>query len=415
VGRTVGALRAYCDGETLDIRVTADASGTALHGIPELGIVVQDALASTATQSIRNILLDRSEALPRLFLYLDGMVTITLDPCQWLEFDASCGELRLRVPVAYLAGSSFNVGYSDGSLTVAAENVSELPAFAPTPIDCAPDTSLTIGQRRFTQLLGIPGLNAVTRGCGLGEDGEIYCWNRPSSNAAFSIPKGPFVQLGKPDYYHVCGLRSSGIVDCFQVAVDNGTPLEPPQIPEGSYRRLSESGNCAILSDGEIRCWPNASDAVGRALDGSFSEVAGNSSLGCAIRDDGTLTCWQKPPLTEDDYALLPFAAMTGIYVDVAISDGELCALTKNGAVDCIASGWSDKLRFIGDGFRWIGGSTAICAIDALAHPSCLGRTTNVPQRAFMQLAIGDYTNPPCGLLSDGRLACWNAEGYELP
>jgi hypothetical protein len=363
----------------------------------------------------RAIFLHPNEAPPSLQIDLTGADHVSVDACQNVQLDSGSRWLRIQVPGGYTLRGKGNVIYPYGDVSgkphwsVPVQTVQSLPPFSGTPIECSKNLPLAVGQRQFTQLIGIVDINSRTRGCALDTAGEIACWQYPPEEP-LAIPSGPFVQIAMVASLQMCGLRSTGKADCFRLA---GDPLwdRPMLVPDGPLKQLSEFGNCAILGDSSLYCWPLTAGGSSVASDEHFLKVAGTSDRGCAISENGSLRCWES-----ESEVRMPFELLDDAYQDISIRGGYACALTTQGDVDCITPNLpARKVRFAEGPYQRLDGAWAHCATDTAGHATCFGRFDALPRASFAQLAFGEFTDPPCGLLLDGRLAWWNTDGITLP
>jgi hypothetical protein len=420
-GGNSGYISAYYDGTTLDVRLSLDILDASASGFPTVNLSVTSDSANQHTMGWwPKINFSTEQPTARLWIDIDSGRNINLDPCGAVEIDSAARLMRIKVPVQYLTAPPYTVTYVThqcphaSDCSTMAVQTTEPPPFSGHSMDCPQNWDLNIGQLQFVQLLSYSGIDASIRGCALDIAGEIHCWNYPLLQVALDIPTGPFLQLGVLGPLQACGLRSTGSLACFQLT---GVPtdLDPPPVPEGTFKRMSEYGNCGILVDGQVRCWAIFSGDVPLAIEGNFIEVSGNLQLGCALDQDGRPRCWQAQDPNVSGAPSMNFDLLDDIYQDVAVGSDVVCALTRNGEVDCIGPSWNAKLRLIGGPYHWLGGPGVLCAIDDADRAMCIGHTDSVPTYAFKQVALGEWTDPPCGLLLDGRLACWNAQDYVLP
>jgi hypothetical protein len=413
-------MRAFFDGSTLDVRVALNLTGATESTLPYVDVGVLSNLPPYQGRARHIIVLDTTASPPPVGVVLDGVNYVTLDRCAAAEIDSNETQLRLQIPVEYLEQPPYVLEWYlpglDSPLTVTAEQVERLPDFNGYAPACEQGWNLVYATQRYVELLGIADIRAVTRGCALQVNHEIACWNNPNSaEPAPSIPSGPFTQIGVSGTLQVCGIRENSSLDCFQLSGSLGS-IPVPSVPSGAFKQISEYGNCGILTSGGVQCWALPDDPTTQSIDGDFVKVAGDAELGCAVDSNGGLTCWIVPFGVEPG-PYYDLALLDGKYKDVAVGSGVICVLTVEGQVDCLTENLADsKVRLAGGPYHWIGGPWSICALDDADRATCIGEfVQSVPPYAFSSVAIGAWIQPLCGILTDDRLTCWDADGYTLP
>jgi|GEM_PF-3486034 len=413
-GTSASYLQAYHDGSTLDVRLARELVNGSDAGLQYFTFVTA-ASESLPLKWTRHFIFDGDPA--RLIIGFDGASYATLNPCTSIAEDVDT--VRILVPTEYLAAPPHTVASTAGPCSPAcvasAEQVPVLPSFGGQPFDCTQGWEFNRSHRQYTQLLSVVGV-ATPRGCALGTDGEIRCWSQPGSTDVYEPPKGPFTRIGLSPPAQLCGLRPSGELVCSLLPGDS-SGLDEPAAPEGGFVRIAEYGNCGILANGQVTCWATSPDTADRVIDGDFVSVSGTHHRGCAVATSGHLQCWQEIDETLPIEPALDFGLLDGRYKDVALGAGVACALTVDNQVDCVLESLAlpAKVRLAGGPFRWIGGPWPVCALDEQGMATCIGRVGAVPPLPLMAVALGEWTDPPCGLDLQGYLVCWDAEGYQLP
>jgi len=170
---------------------------------------------------------------------------------------------------------------------------------------------------------------------------------------------------------------------------------------------------CALLIDGQVRCWGrNANGQLGRAVTSDretapvtvFSDQAGTVALAnivqiavgdnhaCALRSDGNVLCWGENARgqlgtnnrTNRNYAVLSQATDM---VQLVAGQGHTCGLTSGGAVKC----WGDNFYGqLGDGSM----------VDDALSPVTVSGISNATSLGTSRLHI-------CATLADGSAKCW--------
>ena len=225
--------------------------------------------------------------------------------------------------------------------------------------------------------------------CGLRETGAIECWG---DTAAFEddLPTGSYIAISA-GFFHVCGLRENGELDCTH---GRDTPAGP--FIAVSIGGTTASHACAIRESGELACWganeqrqyqwneetqtvESRSVHVGQATPppGTFTAVSAGSSHTCAIRTSGQLACWGANDHEQSN-------APEGSYTAVSAGNSHSCAIRDTGEIEC----WG------GDNLNW---------------------QRNAPEGSYIAVsAAGSHT---CAIRESGDLACWgsNRQGQATP
>ena len=261
---------------------------------------------------------------------------------------------------------------------------------------------------------------------GLNGGGQLGNNSRISSTApvAVSLASGDRAVAVSAGWHHSCAVLSTGVVKCWGTQGKGGSAsLIPAPVAfwdaADSAVAIAAGTNhsCALLSDGQIKCWglnlngqlgsasliPTASATpLQVALGGSTAvsiAVGGNNS--CALLSDGQIKCWGSNSAgrlgtgdTTSTTSATPLQVALGgsTAVSVAVGADYSCALLSDGGSKC----WG-AMRGVGDTI-----TTAFATPVAVA----LGGSTAV------SIAVG--TSPSsashsCALLSDGGVKCWGS------
>lgn len=198
-------------------------------------------------------------------------------------------------------------------------------------------------------------------GCGLLEDRRsMYCWGKAPNAPEFSKDIVDF-EVGSD---HTCAIVADGNVRCWGTTsrhVGEGDPIRG--VSDVAALDAAFEYNCAVKNNGTVWCWgSNFYGQLGADYDGQVStrtpvQVPGISSAvgistglrwACAILDGGGVKCWGKFP--ESDGAFEKFHAPMNIsplfsgVVDVDTGDETTCALKSDGEVWCWGQNQSKQL-----------------------------------------------------------------------
>ncbi len=223
-------------------------------------------------------------------------------------------------------------------------------------------------------------------GCWLYESGDVWC------EGSFSDPRptasgGAGAVVGTLDL--CCTLEEASDAPLCWDGLETYTLDAPGMSHIGVY-----GNDLCGLRDGRVACWDSAGRTVGPELPGVYTALSLSSFQACGIRD-GDLECEEAvepPPRT---------------YVDVAVDDFDLCALTSDGAVLCDSTsgvgppgtGWH-TLTASEDGWCAIRGGEASCWDDSEDR-------VVTPPRAGPWVKVVGGVSQGCGLREDGTGSCW--------
>lgn len=249
--------------------------------------------------------------------------------------------------------------------------------------------------------------------CAIREDGTLACWGLQAAK----VPSGKFVSVSASDM-GMCAIRPSGKLMCWG---DDGSRRP---VPPGAFTAVSLSGSawssdgakCGIRRDGTLACWndENASSGVARAARmtavpaGTFTTVSEYGFGWCALRTDGTLACW---PLTS--------VAPEGTYRSLSGP----CAIRAGGELACseldegVGSGPPDSGSFAAvSATWWLGRGCALRTDGTLACWGGEGYDMESDEDLPMRTPNGTYTSVTvsyyhaCATRTDGRAVCWGAD-----
>lgn len=288
----------------------------------------------------------------------------------------------------------------------------------------------------------IPGLDevkavgtGVAHACAIEEDGDVWCWGSNASAQLgatdLEVSTTPIRVAGLPPLrsigsgaYYTCGISVAGDVYCWgsnrNGQLGDGEPVDPdaeptpsnpvPQKVVGLERAIKLTtglyGACATTEGGETKCWgyvgwidPNetsmATPTVVPAWAGA-TDVSYSYGHGCAIFADGSVSCAGDNSLGQLGASDIATTGPVSPGIEdvklVAVSGNHSCAVTADGQLSC----WGDDMYgTLGDG--------ALSTNEYVATPV---RVASEAQ--FTAVAVGPTS---CGLQTNGKLACWGANG----
>ena len=283
-----------------------------------------------------------------------------------------------------------------------------------------------------------------THSCAILDNGELKCWgdNRSGQSVGgtdelerhspgeVDLPEGRTAKAVSLGYKHTCAILDDDSLVCWGVnsngQLGNGSNTNrnaPTPVNLGDGRKakavsLGASHTCAILDNGELKCWGNNAEL--QLGDGGSSHehhktptgvplgsgrTAKAISLGyehtCAILDDDSLKCWGN-----QDSGRLGTTVPNGFFYPVAVNLGtgrtakaislgtsHTCAILDDDSLKCWGNNISGKL---GDG-----------TITNRHSPTPVDLGTG---RTAKAISLG--TSHTCAILDDDSLRCWGNNTY---
>lgn len=210
--------------------------------------------------------------------------------------------------------------------------------------------------------------NGTVQCWGRNYEGELGNGTIIDSNIPVTVKGVSNAKLVATDANHSCALLRDGKIQCWGYGaygqlgngsnnVTNATAVSVSGITNATSVVVGGNRSCALLSDQTVSCWGNGQlnvtlpsvgsnqndTAIPVAVNGlsSVTALSSSASYNCALISDGTLKCWGyiisggKSP----SFGLstpIP-TSITGIAnaVGVSVSIGGACALNNDGTVQC--------------------------------------------------------------------------------
>ena len=241
--------------------------------------------------------------------------------------------------------------------------------------------------------------------CGLREDGAVECWgyNRDGES---SPPGGRFAAVSAGSR-HTCGLREDGAVDCW-----GWNEYGQSSPPGGRFVAISagDAHACGLREDGAVECW--GYDEYGQASPpgGRFVSVSAGHTHSCGIREDGTVDCWGGHAYYYG-FPTLPDGRFTAIS-----ALNHTCGIREDSAVECW--GYNEDGQASPPGGRFAAVSAGLyhtCGLREDGTAECWGEDTyadetSPPGGRFAAVSAGRFHT--CGLREDGAVECWGYNHY---
>jgi hypothetical protein len=276
-------------------------------------------------------------------------------------------------------------------------------------------------------LLGIPGLNSVTKSARAESAGGV---DGPSRQVAGTLDLG---------LESTCSVRPHGGVRCF--GVDTwGQVGDSTLTSDGSHLGGIAASNvssddalsCAVRTDGALRCWGYNAPNLGP---GSATAVSVNGLGACFVTPAGTLRCMNSFPwgfgVVSNASTDVPFTNLPAGATVVAVSSyaATECALFSTGGVRCAGRVDTEPSVIAGSSLSQDipglppmaaianGGGTA-CGVSTTGDVHCWGRFgpvmgpigTPIPLSG-PAIAVANNGQTACALGTNGGVSCWG-DGY---
>ena len=141
-------------------------------------------------------------------------------------------------------------------------------------------------------------------------NGAIECWGTFwASRVGGSSPHDPPTVVNRRtmasnafsavavNYDYICGLRTSGAIECWYEHQDDFPPILHPS---GRYTAISASASvsgtgshyCGLRTDATIKCWIMNHHGQRDAPPGRFTAVSAGKWHTCGLRESGAIECW---------------------------------------------------------------------------------------------------------------------------
>lgn len=185
------------------------------------------------------------------------------------------------------------------------------------------------------------------------------------------------------------------------------------------YVTAGKNHSCAVMTDGEIKCWGSASAQPPSS--GALTALTADGNATC-LSTSASTTCYGdaqgRVSLSSMTVALDLFS-LTSTNVVPTIYDNALCGLTSSGQVRC-----SSNMRGVYLGLDAPAGSGYVdvavaygraCALNAAGLPVCWSMNDNsAPAIPMIDISGGAFNF--CGIRqSDGGLECWGDDEFRAP
>ncbi len=335
-----------------------------------------------------------------------GMNTSKHLDAEGVGFALSSGEIRQFLGIPLSPAPVPTVSPITPTLPIVQPMPTPLPRSTPIPtLTPTPDTTfIQVSAEQY-------------RTCAITGAGDAVCWG--ADDAALPNAEYQHISVGR---LTVCGVRTSGEIDCWNVP--GSVPVSPPA---GEFQQVSVGSDhsCAVGSGGAAYCW-NHSDGKRSRPDRALSQVSSWGDRHCGIADDGGLVCW-------DDYSEWYGALPSGRFIHVSVGAYHACGIRSDDRAVC----WTDKVMHCGithDGSPgcWTGndhgqsdapdgrfqsitaGELHSCAVRTNGSVICWGYN----KHGQADPPIGDFRSVSghflhtCGIRTDGSIECWGRDAY---
>jgi len=196
---------------------------------------------------------------------------------------------------------------------------------------------------------------------------------------------------------------------------------------------ISHKQVCGLASSGSVYCWKIDNNSIRASGPGKpFVQISVGFRYVCGLTGQHELNCWRlKAPKTESNIrpsrellTTIQKGLPTHKYKDVSAGLFHLCALIKNGQIDCW--GENDSGQSNPPDARYTDISTGeyhTCGVTKAGHILCWGarryftnkklenanRRTGANSQTFVKVSAGNRVT--CGLTSEKEVQCWDRMG----
>ncbi|MEZ4406445.1 MAG: MXAN_6577-like cysteine-rich protein [Polyangiales bacterium] len=289
-------------------------------------------------------------------------------------------------------------------------------------------------------VFGLPAVRQLsareTNFCGLGADGQVYCWDGlPRAVTAPAL--APAVTLGAPALEvlagasFTCARLGDGTVRCWGTgtsgqlgngaSVTSATPVTVQGLSDAVELTAGQHYACARRAGGTVVCWGrNVEGQLGNGTTSSrnapvtVSGIAGARVVRagmrhtCAIVADGSVRCWGEGVWsqlgdggTTNRTTPVAVAGLSGEQLRIALYDHHTCAVGVDRRVRC----WGYNP------YGEAGGGTELVATPRAVQfeGADLRNVTDLQVGRGVNGALMATTQWRCALRNDGRVICWGA------
>ena len=248
------------------------------------------------------------------------------------------------------------------------------------------------------------------------------------SNVTY-IASNPFTE----DNSYNCVIINDGTVKCWgdnssgqlgtstTVTIATSTPINVYGLSGVRSIALGNSHSCAVINNGEVKCWgDNSSGQLGTSttvtiatstpinvygLSGVRSIALGNSHS-CAVINNGEVKCWGNNSSWQLGTSTVYYSSSPisisglGTATTISLGDNHSCSLVNDGNVWCWGNNEYEQLGYVDDSWWKLG-------------------TINFKRASIKKInidnvrSISSGPNNNCVIKNDGNVWCWGENYYE--
>lgn len=164
----------------------------------------------------------------------------------------------------------------------------------------------------------------------------------------------------------------------------------------------ASSGDTCVITQGEVSC-VTAGDLIDLGANRTALQISSGASHTCALLDNGNVRCWGSDPdsgelgtttaQSEDGVIFIGNVQLGGRAVSISAGTESTCAVMETGAVRCWGVNTSGQLGY---------GHTNDVGDDAADFP-----LTDVNLGGLRAIQVDTGNNHTCAILEGGALRCW--------
>jgi alpha-tubulin suppressor-like RCC1 family protein len=169
--------------------------------------------------------------------------------------------------------------------------------------------------------------------CGLRPTGIVDCWGGGEGTPPPLPPAGETFKQLSMGWSHACGVTTADVIACWSDPIWQSWDFMLP--PPGAFVEAvaGNEDSCALDANGTVVCFGRNVHGEGQPPREIFTELSLGWYFACGITADASVKCWGLNDFGQTD------APAMGSFKEVSTGYRHACALTTEGAVTC----WGDN------------------------------------------------------------------------